>query len=61
MEEDEDCYAVLKKSGIASRSGTLFEANSHYTRLSLVRTEDDFDLLTMRMEALVSKELIASS
>lgn len=52
---------MLKTSGITSRSGTLFEANSHYTRLSLVKTEDDFDLLTMRMEALLSKELIASS
>ncbi|CAL9188132.1 unnamed protein product [Musa hybrid cultivar] len=60
-EEDKDCYSVLKTSGITSRSGTLFESNSHYTRLSLVKTEDDFDLLTMRMEALLSKELIASS
>lgn len=60
MEEDVDCSAVLRKAGIISRTGTVFEASSRYTRLSLIKTQDDFDLLLRRMEALVSKEGVAS-
>lgn len=60
MEEDVDCSAVLSEAGIISRTGTVFEASSRYTRLSLIKTRDDFDLLLQRMEALVSKEDVAS-
>lgn len=60
MEEDVDCSAVLRAASIISRSGTVFEAGSRYARLSLIKTQDDFDLLLQRMEALVSKEGVAS-
>nr|CAD1833929.1 unnamed protein product [Ananas comosus var. bracteatus] len=53
--EDEDCAEVLKEAGIISRTGTIFEASSGYTRLSLIKTQDDFDLLLQKMVALVSK------
>lgn len=61
MDEDEDCQAVLRKSGILSGSGKLFEGDNRYTRLNLCMTNDHFDLLMMRMEAMVSKEWISSS
>ncbi|XP_042395276.1 tryptophan aminotransferase-related protein 3-like [Zingiber officinale] len=55
-EEDKDCAAVLLKAGIISRTGIIFEAGSRYTRLSLIKTEDDMDLLLQRFESLVSQE-----
>lgn len=60
FEEDEDCAEVLKEAGIISRSGTIFEASSGYTRLSLIKTQDDFDLLLQKMVALVSKGGVSS-
>ncbi|KAK8930589.1 Tryptophan aminotransferase-related protein 3 [Platanthera zijinensis] len=59
-EEDADCEAVLKEAGIISRAGTAFDAESRYTRLSLIKTNDDFDQLLLKIEALVSKELLSS-
>ncbi|CAD5174200.1 unnamed protein product [Musa acuminata subsp. malaccensis] len=44
-EEEKDCSALLNGAGIISRSGTIFEADSRYTRLSLIKTRDDIDLL----------------
>ncbi|XP_042493114.1 tryptophan aminotransferase-related protein 3-like [Macadamia integrifolia] len=55
-EEDIDCFAVLRNAGIIGRAGSLFNAESRYVRLSLIKSEDDFDLLLLRMDELVSKE-----
>ncbi|URD94946.1 tryptophan aminotransferase-related protein 4-like [Musa troglodytarum] len=59
--EDEDCHEALRKGSIISRAGALFEADSRYTRLSLIKTQDDFDLFLKRMQPLVSREEMASS
>ncbi|XP_021737641.1 tryptophan aminotransferase-related protein 4-like [Chenopodium quinoa] len=42
-EEDEDCYQVLKEAGILGRRGRLFEAEDRYVRLSLLKSQEDFD------------------
>lgn len=55
-EENEDCYKVLKSGGILGREGTLFGASSRYVRLSLIKTQDDFDLLLHRVNQLVLQE-----
>lgn len=55
-EEDEDCYTVLRAAGIITRPGTLFGADSRYVRLSLIKTQDDFDLLIRKLNILVSEE-----
>ncbi|KAJ4967313.1 hypothetical protein NE237_019162 [Protea cynaroides] len=55
-EEDLDCHAVLKAASIIGRKGNLFRAESRYVRLSLIKYEDDFDLLLHRIKVLVSKE-----
>ena len=56
MDEDRDCRAVLKKAGIISHGGVNFQAGSRYTRLSLIKTQDDFEQLMQKMDALISKE-----
>ncbi|XP_040953661.1 tryptophan aminotransferase-related protein 3-like [Gossypium hirsutum] len=55
-EEDKDCNAVLHSVNITGRHGSLFGAESRFARLSLVKSDDDFDLLLKRMGTLVSQE-----
>ena len=55
-EEDRYCEAALRNEGIITRSGVIFEAGSRYTRLSLIKTQDDFEQLMKKMEAAVAKE-----
>ncbi|KAH0451621.1 hypothetical protein IEQ34_018920 [Dendrobium chrysotoxum] len=58
--EETDCEAVLREAGIISRTGEAFEAESRYTRLSLIKTKDDFDQLLSKIEAFVSNERVSS-
>ncbi|KAK1440395.1 hypothetical protein QVD17_06220 [Tagetes erecta] len=55
-EEDEDCSEVLEAGKIIGRSGSAFSANNRYTRLSLIKSQDDFELLLQRLTELVSLE-----
>ncbi|KAL5715019.1 hypothetical protein ACHQM5_016908 [Ranunculus cassubicifolius] len=55
-EEDRDCSEVLKTAGIIGRGGSIFSDDSRYVRLSLIKREDDFELLLQRLDALVSEE-----
>lgn len=55
-EEDDDCFEVLKANGIIGREGSLFGAGSRYVRLSLIKSQDYFDLLLDRINKLVSRE-----
>ncbi|RZC90108.1 hypothetical protein C5167_044735 [Papaver somniferum] len=58
-EEDNNCYqALLRDGGIIGRSGSFFSAENRYVRLSLIKSQDDFDWLLKRMNALVSQELV---
>ncbi|KAA8537960.1 hypothetical protein F0562_027460 [Nyssa sinensis] len=54
--EDEDCHAVLSAAGIIGRRGSSFSAENRYVRLSLIKSQDDFDLLLHRMNALIFHE-----
>ncbi|OWM87018.1 tryptophan aminotransferase-related protein 3-like [Punica granatum] len=53
-EEDENCSDVLRSANIIGRKGDLFNADNHYVRLSLIRTEDDFDNLINRLHKMVN-------
>ncbi|CAL5384293.1 unnamed protein product [Camellia sinensis] len=55
-EEDEDCYAVLRAANIIGREGTRFGVNNRHVRLSLLRSQNDFELLLNRLRKLVSEE-----
>ncbi|MFS7980612.1 putative alliinase, EGF-like domain, pyridoxal phosphate-dependent transferase, major [Helianthus anomalus] len=56
-EEDDDCGAVLEASKIIGRSGSTFSAKNRYTRLSLIKSQDDFEMLMLRLTELVSLEI----
>jgi aspartate/methionine/tyrosine aminotransferase len=55
-EEDDDCYDMLLKAKIITRPGVWSEASSRYTRVSLLKSQDDFDLLLERITELVDAE-----
>ena len=55
-EEEKDCHAVLIEAGIVGRDGTLFGAESSYVRLSLIKSQDDFDISLHQINKLVAKE-----
>ncbi|CAH1446144.1 unnamed protein product [Lactuca virosa] len=55
-EEEDDCRAVLKAGKIIGRSGSTYKAKDRYVRLSLIKSQDDFDLLMLRLTELVSLE-----
>ena len=55
-EEDELCYKVLEDGGILGRVGTRFGASSRYVRLSLIKSQDDFDQLLQHLKVLVLQE-----
>ena len=54
--EDKDCPAVIREAGIIGRNGTLYGSNSSYVRLSLIKTQDDFDVMLHHLNKLVTKE-----
>ncbi|XP_051124214.1 tryptophan aminotransferase-related protein 4-like [Andrographis paniculata] len=55
-EEDKDCSAVLRAGNIVGREGSVFGSEDRYVRLSLLKSQDDFDLLLRRLSILVSQE-----
>ncbi|PSS19521.1 Tryptophan aminotransferase-related protein [Actinidia chinensis var. chinensis] len=60
-EEDQDCAAVLKASKIIGRGGSIFSAGNRYVRLSLLKSQEDFELILHRIYNLVHSEEDGSS
>ncbi|KAK1371404.1 Tryptophan aminotransferase-related protein 4 [Heracleum sosnowskyi] len=58
-EEDKLCYNVLKSGGIIGRDGIQYGASSRYVRLSLIKSQDDFDQLLYYLNKLVLQEAVA--
>ncbi|KAI3465435.1 hypothetical protein Pfo_022098 [Paulownia fortunei] len=54
--EDSNCAAVLRAANIIGREGSLFNSVDRYVRLSLLRSQDEFNLLLHRLIDLVSQE-----
>jgi len=55
-EEDKNCYEILEAAGINGRAGSVYSADNHYVRLSLIRSKDDFDILINKLKTLVAKQ-----
>ncbi|XP_076896836.1 tryptophan aminotransferase-related protein 3-like [Bidens hawaiensis] len=55
-EGEDDCVAVLEAEKITGRRGSRFSSSDRYTRISLIITQDDFELLLQRFTELVSLE-----
>ncbi|KAF5942557.1 hypothetical protein HYC85_020199 [Camellia sinensis] len=54
--EDKDCTAVLRAANIIGREGSRFAAGDCHVRLSLLKSQDDFDQLIHRLSNLISEE-----
>ncbi|KAG4380375.1 hypothetical protein JHK82_045233 [Glycine max] len=55
-QQDKNCYEILEAAGINGREGSLYSADNRYVRLSLIRSQDDFEILINKLKILVSKE-----
>ncbi|KAK4428364.1 Tryptophan aminotransferase-related protein 4 [Sesamum alatum] len=55
-QEDKNCNAVLQAANIIGRAGSLFNVEDRYARLSLLKSDDDFNLLLLRLNKLVTEE-----
>ncbi|GLT65408.1 hypothetical protein SLA2020_378440 [Shorea laevis] len=55
-EEDRNCYSVMEAGNITGREGRKFGAEDRYVRLSLIRSQDDFDLLLHRLSKISGEE-----
>ncbi|KAE9617449.1 hypothetical protein Lal_00034732 [Lupinus albus] len=55
-EQDKNCYDVLVAAGINGRQGSVYSADNRYVRLSLIRSQDDFEILINKLRNLVAKE-----
>ncbi|GJR50958.1 retrovirus-related pol polyprotein from transposon TNT 1-94 [Tanacetum coccineum] len=50
--EENDCGAVLEAGNIKGHSGSIFSSKDCYVRLSLIKSQDDFELLLQRLTEL---------
>ncbi|KAL8058316.1 hypothetical protein ABFX02_03G010300 [Erythranthe guttata] len=55
-EEDTNCIEVLLAANILSREGSLFSVEDRYVRLSLLKSDDEFNLLMHHLGKLVAEE-----
>ncbi|CAL0328560.1 unnamed protein product [Lupinus luteus] len=55
-QEDNNCYEILEAASINGAEGIAFSADNRYVRLSLIRSQDDFEILINKLRILVSKE-----
>ncbi|KAG8377280.1 hypothetical protein BUALT_Bualt08G0015200 [Buddleja alternifolia] len=55
-EEDTNCDAVLRAANIIGREGSLFDYDERFVRLSLLKSDDDFNLLLHHLNKLVAQE-----
>ncbi|KAL0361822.1 UNVERIFIED_CONTAM: Tryptophan aminotransferase-related protein 4 [Sesamum radiatum] len=54
--EDTNCTAVLRAANIIGRAGSLFNVEERYVRLSLLKSDDHFNLLLLRLDKLVAQD-----
>ncbi|OIT01456.1 tryptophan aminotransferase-related protein 4, partial [Nicotiana attenuata] len=54
--EDKNCTKVFRVAKIIGRPGSNFFAKDRYVRLSLIKSQHDFDMLIRRVKQLVDKE-----
>lgn len=56
--EDANCYEIFSAAKIKGREGKVFGSEERLVRLSLIRTQDDFDQLIDMLKKLVSQEVV---
>ncbi|XP_020868495.1 tryptophan aminotransferase-related protein 3 isoform X2 [Arabidopsis lyrata subsp. lyrata] len=56
--EDKNCYEIFRAVKITGRNGNVFGSEERFVRLSLIRSQDDFDQLIAILKKFVSKEAV---
>ncbi|VVB11690.1 unnamed protein product [Arabis nemorensis] len=58
--EDTNCYEVFRAAKITGREGKVFGSEERFVRLSLIRSQDEFDQLIHMLNKLVSEEALGN-
>lgn len=58
--EDTNCYEIFREAKITGRDGKVFGSEESFVRLSLIRSQDDFDQLMHMLKKLVSQEALGA-
>ncbi|CAA0265364.1 unnamed protein product [Arabidopsis thaliana] len=58
--EDKNCYEIFRAAKITGRSGNVFGSEERFVRLSLIRSQDDFDQLIDMLKKFVYQEAVPS-
>lgn len=53
---DANCYEIFREAKITGRDGKVFGSEESFVRLSLIRSQDDFDHLIDMLKKLVLQE-----
>ncbi|CAH2035248.1 unnamed protein product [Thlaspi arvense] len=57
---DTNCYEIFREAKITGRDGKVFGSEGSFVRLSLIRSQDDFDHLIDMLKKLVSHEVVGA-
>ncbi|XP_057761139.1 tryptophan aminotransferase-related protein 4-like [Arachis stenosperma] len=60
-EEDKNCYETLKAAGISCHPGNYFSADDRFARVSISRSQDDFEILLNKLIYLLARDGINHS
>ncbi|KAL1219690.1 Tryptophan aminotransferase-related protein 3 [Cardamine amara subsp. amara] len=58
--EDINCYEIFKAAKITGRNGQEFGTEERFVRLSLIKSQNDFDQLSNMLKKLVSQEHVGA-
>ncbi|CAA7045198.1 unnamed protein product [Microthlaspi erraticum] len=59
-QEDTNSTEIFKAAKVKGRSGKVFGSEGRFVRLSLIRSQDDFDQLIHMLKKLVSQEVVGA-
>uniref|UniRef100_A0A1J3HF43 Tryptophan aminotransferase-related protein 4 n=1 Tax=Noccaea caerulescens TaxID=107243 RepID=A0A1J3HF43_NOCCA len=55
--EDPNCYEILREAKITGRGGEMYGSEESFVRLSLIKSQDEFEQLIDMLKKLVSQEV----
>lgn len=58
--KDSNCFEIFREAKIIGREGKAFVSEDRFVQLSLIRSQDNYDQLTVMLKNLVSTETVVA-
>ncbi|CAA7045200.1 unnamed protein product [Microthlaspi erraticum] len=59
-EEDKNCYEIFREAKITGRGGKMYGSEESFVRLSLIKSQDEFDQLIDMLKKFISQEVLGA-